>query len=82
MKIFESSKDGRRGFCPTCGAQISFTFESDPGHIYFTAATLDDPESIKPSSHGYISEAVRWLHVDDNLPEYEGNPPLVDELLK
>ncbi len=77
-KIYASSADGRRGFCPTCGAQISFVFESDPASIYFTAATLDDAEAVTPACHGFTGETVRWLHIDDGLPEHSGNLPSVD----
>lgn len=79
LKTFASSDDGRRGFCPACGGQISFTFESDPATIYFTASTLDDPEAISPESHGFTDETVRWLHIDDGLPQHTGNPPIVDD---
>lgn len=81
LKIHASSDDGRRGFCPTCGAQISFVFESDPASIYFTAATLDNPGAVTPSLHAYTGETVRWLHIDDGLPEHCGNPPAVDRMI-
>ncbi len=82
VKVFASSEDGRRGFCPTCGAQINFVFESDPGRVYFTAATLDDASAVTPESHGYTNETVRWLHIDDGLPEYDGNPPAIEQILE
>ena len=82
VKVFTSSEDGQRGFCPACGAQISFVFKSDPNHIYFTAATLDDANAVKPDSHGFISETVRWLHIDDGLPEHDGNPPIIEQLTR
>lgn len=78
IKTYASSDDGRRGFCPSCGGQISFSFLSDPKTIYFTVSTLDDPDSVTPESHGFTEEAVRWLHIDDDLPQYPGNPPMVD----
>lgn len=79
VKNFSSSDDGRRGFCPSCGGQISFVFASDPETIYLTASTLDDPNAVTPSCHGFTDETVRWLHIDDDLPQYVGNPPVVDE---
>lgn len=79
LNTFESSDDGRRGFCPSCGGQISFAFESDPKTTYFTVPTLDEPDSVTPTCHGFTGESVRWLHIDDGLPQYEGNPPAVDE---
>lgn len=82
VKVHASSEDGRRGFCPTCGAQISFVFESNPESIYLTAATLDDAEEVSPTDHGYVSETVRWLHIDDDLPQHDGNPPVIEQVMK
>jgi len=75
LKVFASSEDGRRGFCPTCGAQISFAFASDPGRIYFTASTLDEADAVTPGSHDFTTETVRWLHIDDGLPQYDEESP-------
>jgi len=78
VKIHASSEDGRRGFCPTCGAQISFFFESEPGTLYFTVGTLDDADVVAPEGHAHTGETVRWLHIDDGLPEYAANPPEIE----
>lgn len=72
--IHASSEDGRRGFCPSCGTQLTFAFESAPGTVYVTAGSLDDPAAVTPTDHWFIADSVRWLHVDDGLPRHDAFP--------
>jgi hypothetical protein len=71
LRDYASSDQGTRSFCPTCGCQILFRYQSDQDFVYLTAATLDDPEAVTPLSHSYVNDSIRWIHVDDVLPRYE-----------
>ena len=75
-KIYNSSVEGKRGFCPECGTQISFTADFLPGLIDITIGSLDDPDRIKPTLHYWDSKCLSWVQFADNLPRYPEFPPL------
>lgn len=75
-KIYNSSVEGKRGFCPECGTQISFTADFLPGLIDITIGSLDDPDCLKPTLHYWDSKCLSWVQFADNLPRYPEFPPL------
>jgi hypothetical protein len=75
-KVYPSSGHGRRSFCPTCGAQLTFYSNNDPEFIDVTVVSLDAPENHPPDRHNWTSGRLPWLHVDEHLPQYpEWTPP-------
>ena len=73
--VYASSPGSRRGFCPHCGTQISFTAEYLPGLIDITIGSLDDPGQVPPTLHYWESERLPWVHFADQLPRYPEFPP-------
>ncbi len=73
---YESSAGARRGFCPRCGTQISFTADYIPGLIDITIGSLDRPETISPSLHYWDSKRLPWVRFADDLPRYPEFPPV------
>lgn len=73
---FASSPEAKRGFCPVCGTQISFTASFLPGLVDITIGSLDHPESIKPTLHYWHSKRLPWAEFVDSLPRYPELPPL------
>jgi len=74
LRAYRSSEQGERSFCPACGCQVLFRFEAAPDKVFVTAGSLDDPEQISPTNHSYVTDGLRWIHVDDDLPQFEGAP--------
>jgi hypothetical protein len=74
-KAYASSPEARRGFCAACGTPISFTASFMPGLIDVTIASLDDPESIKPTLHYWHSQHLSWAEFADALPRHPELPP-------
>ena len=74
-KLFSSSAEAKRGFCPVCGTQISFTAEFIPGLIDITIGSLDHPERVTPTLHYWDSRRLPWVKFADNLPRYRELPP-------
>lgn len=74
-KLYESSPGCRRGFCASCGSQISFSADSMPGLIDITIGSLDDPNRVVPTLHYWDSKRVSWLHLGDDLPRFPEFPP-------
>jgi hypothetical protein len=65
-----SSDHGTRGFCPTCGTQLTFTSTQFPDQIDVTICSLDDPESVRPRDDTRTSSALRWICLDESLPHF------------
>ncbi len=75
LSRYASSDHGVRSFCGNCGTQISFVSTNDPGMIYLTVASLDDPEAIKPTMNVHVVDGLRWIHIDDGLEKHPQMPP-------
>ncbi len=76
--LYPSSPDVDRGFCPRCGSSLTF---QRPGRIYVLVGSLDDPDSIDMSeartceaNHVFAAEKISWIHVDDDLPQFDRYP--------
>ncbi|PPE74931.1 hypothetical protein C3942_04435 [Solimonas fluminis] len=72
---YASSPEARRGFCPRCGTQISFTASFLPGLIDITIGSLDRPEAVAPTLHYWHSEHLGWVEFADGLPRFPELPP-------
>ena len=73
--IYASSAEARRGFCPRCGTQISFTADYIPGLIDITVGSLDHPEAVAPALHYWDSKRLPWVRFADGLPRFPEFPP-------
>lgn len=68
---YRSSAGVTRAFCGTCGASISYEDERLPGEIHLHTGLFEDPEAFPPLIHSWYSQAISWLHLQDELPRYE-----------
>lgn len=73
-RTFRSSAIAERGFCPECGAPLTFQYLAHPEEIGVTAASLDDPNTVVPSAHTWADTRVSWLKLGDGLPSYTDEP--------
>jgi hypothetical protein len=73
---YASSAEGKRGFCPACGTQISFTADYIPGLIDITVGSLDRPDQVAPTLHYWDSKRLPWVHFADDLPRFQEFPPV------
>lgn len=74
-KTYASSPDARRGFCPHCGTQISFTADYIPGLVDLTIGSLDEPDALPPQFHYWHSRHLAWVEFADALPRHPEFPP-------
>lgn len=70
-----STPGAERAFCADCGTALTFASDRQPGLIDVTVASLDAPAAIAPRAHIWLSSAMPWLRVDDDLPRHEGELP-------
>lgn len=80
-KEYASSATTRRGFCPNCGASISFRDDNHPDYLSLTIASLDNPDAVQPTAHIYVDDKVSWLSLNDDCKYHtQGlSSPLVEE---
>lgn len=74
--FYNSSAIATRGFCTTCGTQMSFESTRWPGELHLYAASLEDPTQYVPQLHCHTGEALEWLHMVDDLPRHERSAEL------
>ena len=73
--IHASTPGVGRGFCASCGTQISFVADYIPGLIDLTVGSFDRPEDLPPAFHYWEDERLAWLKVEDGLPRHAGFLP-------
>ncbi|MEO3997124.1 GFA family protein [Mesorhizobium sp. CAU 1732] len=61
-----------RSFCDYCGSQIGYRDAKLPGEVYLSLGFMDDPESYAPTLHAFTKRQLPFLHIDDDLPRYDG----------
>jgi hypothetical protein len=67
--FFRSSDHAVRTFCPRCGTPLTFASDRAPDEVDVTIASLDDPESVRPKDHTWVSSKLSWVHTGD-LPSF------------
>ncbi|HEX3886523.1 MAG TPA: GFA family protein [Phenylobacterium sp.] len=68
-----SSSRLHRLSCTACGTPV-FAEPQDGPWIAVALTTLDDPATLAPGSHIWVSSKLPWTMIDDGLPRYpEGN---------
>jgi hypothetical protein len=78
LASWRSSARAARGFCPGCGAQITFRHDDAPGELDVTLATLDDAADHPAARHIWTASRLRWLTLDPQLPESAGEEGTAD----
>jgi hypothetical protein len=75
-KIYRSSENGRRHFCPDCGTGLFYYNEvALPGIADIQTATLDDPGAVAPQIHVQVAERIGWMASAHELPAFDRYPP-------
>ena len=74
-KVYASSKNGRRHFCPDCGTCVFYTNgEMLPGIIDVQSATYDDPDAVPARAHIHVAERIGWMTRAHELPAFDRYP--------
>lgn len=74
-KTADSGRTITRRFCPICGSAIFHTREGVEGIVVVRTSSLDDPERVTPQRAIYVSRAVSWDHVDQDLECFDEMVP-------
>lgn len=69
-QYYSSSEGVSRGFCATCGSQLTYESARIPDEVHLYAASLADPAQVTPTRHVYVDEQLPWLEIADELPRF------------
>ncbi len=73
-KVYQSSPNVRRTFCPDCVTPLSYEGAWGGNAIVEVyVSTLDDPDAFVPDRHVFYGERIKWFDVADQLPRYNGS---------
>lgn len=75
LQTFESSDQGRREFCPGCGAHVLVHGQTGDDSVAVPAGLFDGDTPIQVTSHIFVKDKVPWFEISDELPQYAGWPP-------
>jgi hypothetical protein len=67
---FASASFGRRQFCRQCGTPLTIEVSYQPETIDLAAATLDDPDLVRPGFHIFYASKIGWFETADDLPRH------------
>jgi len=67
---YNSSPKVTRRFCGTCCSPLTYRTVDAPDRIDVMTCSLDDPGSVIPSCHVWVSEKVSWDQVAGDLAVY------------
>lgn len=74
--VGDAGKAVERGFCPTCGSQLTAKFERLPDVLGLQAGSLDDPSIYHPMMDVFTSSAQPWDHMNPSTQKHAEGPPL------
>lgn len=71
---FASSPGATRWFCAACGTPLYMT-DREARAVGVTLGSLDTPQAVRPTVHGWVSARIGWEVLDAALPQYAEAPP-------
>jgi hypothetical protein len=70
-RVYRSSPDACRYFCAECGSPLAFAADAERDWIDITTASFDDPGSLAPAYHVWVSSRLPWFDTNDQLPRHK-----------
>ncbi len=72
LASFRSSEPVVRGFCATCGTSLTYAHAARPDSVDVTLASFDEPGTLRPACHIWVSDRIAWTALGDGLPQHAG----------
>src|SRR6516225_772077 len=73
--VGQAGKAVERGFCPSCGSQVTVKLERLPDVLGLQAGSLDDPSTYRPMMDVFTSSAQSWDHMDPKVQKHTHGLP-------
>lgn len=67
VRLYRSSEFAQRGFCETCGSSVLLDYDEQPGTVWLTVGTFDEPGALTPTVNWCTTDKPWWTLVDDDL---------------
>jgi hypothetical protein len=61
-------------FCKSCGTRL-FSRRRNGTVVGVALAVFDDRHAFAPTEHIWVAEKMRWVKLEDDLPQYPGTAP-------
>jgi hypothetical protein len=71
---YASSEMVDRVFCTMCGTRL-FSWRKNPAIAGVALAAFDDRNAFAPTEHGWVSDKMDWVRLDDGLPQHQETVP-------
>ena len=71
---YESSDNGRRGFCKHCGSALFWKYQGQ-SDISIQAGSLDMPSRLTRGYHIFCADKGDFYEIEDGLPQYAKSSP-------
>ncbi|UVC11471.1 GFA family protein [Rhizobium sp. TH2] len=71
---YQSSDEGRRGFCKHCGSALFWKYLGQDD-ISIQAGSLDKPTALTPGYHIFCADKGDFYAINDDLPQYAKSSP-------
>lgn len=68
--MIRTSPDVERGFCPNCGANLTYQHALREYEIDFSLVSLCDPAPFAPEKHIWVKDKLPWVHIGNEIPVY------------
>jgi hypothetical protein len=72
---YESTPQGRRGFCGNCGTTLFYASSICPGEIHVARPAFPGAIDREPQCHVFFDQRVDWADPGDRLPRYLTDDP-------
>jgi hypothetical protein len=69
-RAYRSSPGAHRYFCAECGSPLAFQAEAEQDQVDIAAVSFDDPGSLAPTCHIWVSSRQPWFDTADELPRH------------
>jgi hypothetical protein len=67
---YRSSAEVTRSFCGRCGSPLTYRHDEKPDKLDIMTCSLDDPNSLAPTFHVWVSHKIVWAPINDALPVF------------
>jgi hypothetical protein len=61
VQQYRSSPGATRGHCGICGSPLTFVADAEPGTLWLTVGSFDDPNRAQPTEDWYLENKVHWV---------------------
>lgn len=69
LRTYKSSEKVQRSFCSICNSPFSFTYNEHPNAHFIPTGVFDDPSTLAPQKHIFVSSKLPWVHINDSYPQ-------------